>query len=326
MTKNKNKNKDVLTIGPSKDENIEIDWSNIKSIELPKSIQNQGFKSGLSLGSSSFYWKPIDKTTDKPIISIDTSVDEDIFQSNPAEISELQEAVKGVIKGYSQVNSDDDTAAIKQAAVALDVYWKTLEKFVKGNQISTPNFNRLLKKLIGVIIDPSHEKGNVVDLVKNISNSEVDAIIIDYWYNPLTHISQYKDQLTGGISYIKKKWIDYWKEFSSDPIEQINLIDKHENTELFYENISEKDIQVYFALLPKYMWRIAQNERINQNSRIGIFYIVAGWGDFLEHNEIIQGLNLNAGNDTNGAKISDVNPSFTVNPNFNNLIFKEKKI
>ena len=57
------------------------------------------------------------------------------------------------------------------------------------NQISTPNFNRLLKKLIGVIIDPSHEKGNVVDLVKNISNSEVDAIIIDYWYNPLTHIS-----------------------------------------------------------------------------------------------------------------------------------------
>ena len=71
------------------------------------------------------------------------------------------------------------------------------------------------------------------------------------------------------------------------------------------------------------MWRIAQNERINQNSRIGIFYIVAGWGDFLEHNEIVQGLNLNAGNDTNGAKISDVNPSFTVNPNFNNLIFKE---
>ena len=77
-----------------------------------------------------------------------------------------------------------------------------------------------------MIIDPSHEKGNVVDLVKNISNSEVDAIIIDYWYNPLTHISQYKDQLTGGITYIKKKWIDYWKEFSSDPIEQINLIDK----------------------------------------------------------------------------------------------------
>ena len=91
MTKNKNKNKDVLML-TIKRWKYRIDWSNIKSIDT-KSIQNQGFKSGLSLGSF-FYWKPTDKTTDKPIISVDTSVDEDIFQSNPAEISELQEAVK----------------------------------------------------------------------------------------------------------------------------------------------------------------------------------------------------------------------------------------
>ena len=74
-------------------------------------------------------------------------------------------------------------------------------------------------------------------MVKQISNENVDAVVVDYWYNPTSHISQYKDDLKDGINYINKKWKDYWTEYSTDPIKAIDLIDKHENDSIFHEKL-----------------------------------------------------------------------------------------
>jgi len=300
-------------------ENITISTSTLnldplyKTLDLSSSMVNKGITSGVSFGSNNLTVNPGNNN-----ITISTTNDSSISnQIDPKEVAELKLGVKNIIQNLSEGDKIEDKA-IRKAADELNIYWKTLEKFINDESISKSVQLKLVNALKAVTISSNHHQKNIVDLVKQISNENVDAVVVDYWYNPTSHISQYKDDLKDGINYINKKWKDYWTEYSTDPIKAIDLIDKHENDSIFHE-LELRRIKFYFAILPKYMHRIA-GKKVKSESVMGIFYVVVGWEDFIDLDNLKIALD-EKGNNT--IDISKLDPEFPVTPNFKNLILKE---
>tara|TARA_X000000368_G_scaffold128727_1_gene101210 strand:- start:318 stop:1274 length:957 start_codon:yes stop_codon:yes gene_type:complete len=275
---------------------------------------------GLTFNNEIYSTNPLN--TD--VLTISSTIPEaSIEETNPSEVSQIKDALVNMIKSASKENKIDDKTAIRKVADSIDIYWETLGKFINDGIISNKVFNKFILKLKSIVMTSNHELSNVAEVVKAIEK-DVDAIIVDYWYNPFALIDNYKDTLVDAINYTKNKWEGYWKDYSPDPLERIALTARHENQSDFYNIITQKKIKIYFATLPKYMHRISDNKNINEQSIIGLFLVVAGWEDFKMGEEITSAWKKIEIENGEKPEVSNMVPEFIIEPNFKNLVFKNK--
>ena len=87
----------------------------------------------------------------------------------------------------------------------------------------------MVKQLNAIDINKSFMQKDIISFVNSLNDEELDGIVINYWYNPIRGIAPYQADLKLGINYIKDKWNNFWEDYSSDPIELIDLIGRSED-------------------------------------------------------------------------------------------------
>ena len=303
-----------------KDDGIEfITNQPINTIDnIPSSLSSVGVTSGLTVGGNNLYLNP----NSQSITVTNNSAENNIIKTNPKEVAELKKAIIGMIIATSKSNDQKDKTAIRKIAESIGVYWQTLDNFINDGDITATVFNKLVNKLTNVVITADHEQLSVVDLINSISDEKIDAVIIDYWCNPFSQISLYKDALKGTIKYLKNTWIEYWSEWDPDPLERIDLISRFQNTTDFFNNVTNNSIKIYFAVLPSYMHRLVKDKKINENKNIGFFLVVAGWEDFKTLGKLKNAFDIPRNSQID---FDNIQPEFSHPVNFQNPILKESK-
>lgn len=226
----------------------------------------------------------------EPLIIKTPGLQEDIQERwefyDSEDFNSLRNSVKAMLKSYGDNENDPSDKIIRKISEELNVYRVTLKKFIKGEDLSKLVARKLFTKLVNkfdtVVIDENDKVKNHISLMKQISNKKIDAITIEYLYPESEKLGNYHTQIIKAYSLIEKTWNEFWKNY---PIKKIEQIERYAKCE---EELEEKmsnlfkdwELDLYFKVLPPFMHnRLPSEFKSDENTKIGLFFIYAGFKD-----------------------------------------------